>query len=251
VLFFSASSCKLPTYVLPAVPLLGLVAATAVGALLSSTRARLPLERLAHQLPAWATAAALLVGTGLAIADLALQPNQGREQVWNWAVMAMTAVYFCYLLAPRHRPAVKTARWIGAATASVLIMMFAFQKFVPQFAAHRSVHANAARLQINAEGHVLPVAYLDWQVDGQSFYFSQPGAVHFTEQNLDALVQYVEQHDEVVFVADPDGAEQLRERLGDAATFTRMPGARGRLYRVSTTPSRTALAHAADIRARR
>ncbi len=233
--FFSASSCKLPTYVLPAAPLLCLIAAVPLNLLLTGVRPRLPLETLTLQLPKWATAAALLVGAGLAITDLLLQPNQGIEQSINWFVLASTGIYLAYLPAARHLRTRKMSPWLVATATSIFIMMFAFQKFVPQFAAYRSVHANAARIQVAPDGHVLPVVYLDWQIDGESLYFQRRGIDFFSEGNMNELAEYARAHGEMVLVANSGGAEHLRERLGESATFTKLPGARGRLYVVSTS----------------
>ncbi len=117
----------------------------------------------------------------------------------------------------------------------MLVMAFAFQKFVPEFAGYRSIHANAARLQIASDGKTLPLVYLDWQCDGYPFYLSRDSIHQFTEDDLDQLAEYVREHSECLFVANAEGAELLQEELGESATFTRTPGARGRLYVVSCT----------------
>ncbi len=249
--FFSASSCKLPTYVLPAAPLLCLIAAVPLNLLLAGQRPHLPLETLTLHLPRWATAAALLVGSGLAIADLLLQPHQGSEQVLNWLVLAATGIYLASLPATSYLHTRRMSPWIITAAASGLIMVFAFQKFVPQFAAHRSVHANAARIQVAPDGHVLPVVYLDWQIDGQSLYFQRRGIDFFSEENMSELTQYARAHGNIVLVANTSGADQLREKLGDEAIFTKLPGARGRLYVVSTPSNQATFVGTRDTQSTR
>ena len=239
--FFSVSSCKLPTYILPAVPLLCLVMGCMVSELLKGTSPLMALDRLAHQLPQYATTLAVLIGAMIAFTDLTLEPDRGAGKAINYCMLILAAAFLLHRLVHRRAWSNNTANWVVAAGACLLITVFAFQKFVPEFAGYRSIHANAARLQVNPVGKVLPVVYLDWQSDGYPFYLPYDHIEQFTEHDLQELTDYVRSQEEVVFVANPDGADMLREELGDDATFTRARGARGRLYVVTVTPRPTAL----------
>ncbi len=233
--FFSASSCKLPTYILPAVPLLCLILGAMLNELLKGTQQLTALDNLTHHLPLHATTAACLIGGSMSIADLILRPDHGWGQVANCTMIAVAAVFLGYRVLQRQPWPKRTVNWLVAAGACFLIMAFAFQKFVPEFAGYRSIHANAARLQVTPNGNIRSLVYLDWQCDGYSFYLPYDNIRQFTEDDLEQLAQYVREHSECLFVANPRGAELLQDELGDAATFTRAAGARGRLYVVSST----------------
>jgi hypothetical protein len=235
LVFFSASSCKLPTYILPAVPFMCLIVGLMLSELLKGTRPLTALDSLAHHLPLHATTAAFVIGTLISIADLVLRADHGWGRLINYAVIAAGASFLAYRLLVRHAWSRRNANWLVAAAASMLVMTFAFQKFLPEFAGYRSIHANAARLRVSPDGQVLPLVYLDWPCDGYPFYVSSDKLRHFTEDNLDQLAQFVRQQPECLFVANPNGAEELQKQLAGVATFTRTPGARGRLYIVTST----------------
>ncbi len=244
LLFFSFSSCKLPTYVLPAAPLLCLVAATTLDTFLQR-RTPLPLHQLVDQLPVWAIMLALLIGSGLAIADLVLQPEQGGAQLLNWLVLLASVIVLLYQFVVRSWPASRSPAWSTAGVICLLVTLFAFQKFVPGLAHQRSIHANTAAVRQSMGPPTLPIAYLDWQIDAQSLYFAEPCIARFQTTDLDPLTDYFATHKKVLFVANRHDAELVRQKMGVAATFQQLPVARGRLYLVSTVADRTAIAHSA------
>ena len=103
---------------------------------------------------------------------------------------------------------------------SLLIMGFAFQKFVPEFALYRSINANAARIRNTADGSHLPVVYFEWQCDGSSFYLPTDQICRFNEHDLDGMRRFVATHPEAVVITDPHQIDKLQETLGSQATFS-------------------------------
>ena len=221
LVFFSASSCKLPTYILPAVPLLCLIVGCMVSELLKSAAPLTALDNLTHQLPLHATVAACVIGASISVIDLVLSSDRGWGQVLDYGVITAAVSFLGYRLLRRRTWSRRSANWLVAAGTSILVMVFAFQKFMPEFAGYRSIHANAARLQHAPDGKVLPLVYLDWQCDGYPFYVSSSDIHQFTEDDLEQAAQYLREHAECLFVANPESAHLLQEQLGNTATFTR------------------------------
>ncbi len=128
VAFFSASSCKLPTYILPAVPLLCLVQGCMLHQLLGGKYASAVWARLAHRLLVHATDLAVAIGAGIAVADLVLEPDHGVAQAINYAVIGGSLAFLLYRVMHRRSWPARAANWGVVAGASLLIMGFAFQR---------------------------------------------------------------------------------------------------------------------------
>jgi dolichol-phosphate mannosyltransferase len=237
LLFFSASSCKLPTYILPAVPLLCLVQGFMLHHLLSGAYATSAWARFAHRLPVHVTDTVAAIGAGIAVVDLWLEPDRGLGQAVNYAVIGTSLAFLLYRAVHRSAWQARATNWVVVVATSLLIMGFAFQKFVPEFAHYRSINANAARLRTTTDGSHLPVVYFEWQSDGSSFYLPTDQICRFNEHDLDGMRRFVETHPEAVVITDPHQIDKLQETLGSHATFTRSRGARGRLYLLSTRPA--------------
>ncbi len=235
ILFFSLSSCKLPTYVLPAVPMLCLLAGCMLREASRGVQPLTSLDNVLHQLPVHATTAALVIGASIATVDLLLRPDHSWGKLVNGLVITVTLLFLIGRAVLWRSWSRRTANWLVAAGVSMAITAFAFQKFTPEFAGYRSIHANAAQLQMTAEGKARPVVYLDWQSDGYPFYLAPCDIQRFTDKQIPQLAQYLRSHGECLFVANPHGAERLQEELGRDLTLRRAPGARGRLYIASAT----------------
>ena len=159
-------------------------------------------------------------------------------QFVNFAVLGGSLAFLVYrLVHPCSWPA-RAASWGVVAGVSLLIMGFAFQKFVPEFARYRSVHANAARLCRTARRHA--VAGRVFRV-AERWQFTLParrsGPPLRAMASSPASEQFILEHPHTVIVADPPHAALLRDTLGNRIALTRSRGARGRLYLLSTLPS--------------
>lgn len=235
LIFFSASRCKLPTYVLPAVPLLCLVQGCMLHQLLAGRYARATWARLAQRLPVHAVELAVTIAAGLAVADLVLEPDRGVARVLNYLVLGGALVFLLDRLIRRQASwGAQPVRWCLAAGVLLLLMGFAYQKFVPELAWHRSIGANAARLCRTPDGASMPVVYFAWQSDGSGLYLPAAQVRRFRDSQFASLVQFLLRNRRALLVADPSHAALVRDALGDRVTLTRSRGARGRLYLLSS-----------------
>jgi 4-amino-4-deoxy-L-arabinose transferase-like glycosyltransferase len=237
LVFFSASSCKLPTYILPAVPLLCLTQGYMLHHLLSGTFANGVWARLAHRLPLHAVDMAFAAGASIAVVDLLLEPDLGVGRAINFAMIGASLAFLVYRAIHWRTWPARTANWVLVIGTSLLIMGFAFQKFVPDLAIYRSINANAARIRNTADGSHLPVVYFAWPCDGSSLYLPTDQICHFPETDLAGMQRFVDAHPQAVIITSSNQVDRLQETLGSRATFTRSRGARGRVYLLSTLPA--------------
>jgi len=235
--FFSASSCKLPTYILPALPLLCLLQGAALLAMLDVHSPIAYFRMLARRLPAWATALALATGLGLALTDLCLRPGTGWSHVLDCGMVATAGGLLVALAARRRWRGAPAVSWPLACGVCLVIMAFAFQQFVPKLSAYRSINANAARLQAQLGTPTAPVIYLDRQSDAASFYLNPRVIRHLDVPEFPAVRRLLTEHSPMVLVGDKARVAQLRETLGDSADLLNCAGARGRVYLLSARRS--------------
>jgi dolichol-phosphate mannosyltransferase len=249
VIFFSLSSCKLPTYILPAVPLLSLVQGVVLHQLLRHIAAGEWWAHWAHRLPAHATDIAVGVGAGLAIADMVLDAERPGVPLINTLVVVIAILYAGTRFARRQLSwPVRSSNWWVAATASLLVMGFSFWRFVPTFAEYRSINANAGRICNRSRDSDVPVVYYDWPAEGSSFYL-QAERIHVVpDEDLAGVRRALAGHRQALLITSPDHADQIQTALGSQVTLTRVRGARRRLYELSApTPMHAASMHPAPI----
>lgn len=233
-LFFSLSSCKLPTYILPAVPLLCLVQAAVLRQLLQQAAAREWWASWAHRLPAHATDIVMGIGAGLAIADMVLDVDRLTFPLLNIAMLIGAGWYATRRVVRRQLSwPVQNSNWPVVAVVSLLVMGFSFGKFVPAFAEYRSINANAGRLCSESHTSDVPVVFYDWPAEGSSFYLSAEQVHVVPGEDIAGLRRALAGHREALIVTTPDHVDQLQSDLGDQVSFTRVRGARRRLYSLS------------------
>jgi 4-amino-4-deoxy-L-arabinose transferase-like glycosyltransferase len=240
IVFFSISKCKLPTYILPALPFLGMVLGAMLSMILQGNRALLPLPRIMGQLPRHATVSALLIGGVIATIDLLLEADHGLPRMMNIAMIITAGIAVAYSVRNRRGAPAERGDWVFAITVSLMVMAFGFQKFMPELAHYRSVNANAAQLQIKAGDAPLPVVYFDYPLDGTAFHLSPEAVRRYTADELDSLRQYLLVHRRAVVVVDRDHIAELSSHLEDIVTLTPTRGARGRVF-LSEPPPATRL----------
>ncbi len=187
-------------------------------------------------MPAQATALALIAGLTVAIIDLCLSPSRQLNTALDVIVIAAAVLFLVYRIVWRGRWKVQPTSWAVAAAVSLLMMAFAFQSFMPEFAEHRSINANAARLQKHSRHDDRPVVYFAWDTDAATFYLAPEEFRRFEKNELQDATAFLAQNPEVVVVADRSHIKLLRAALGNRVELTAARGGRGRLY-VATSQS--------------
>jgi dolichol-phosphate mannosyltransferase len=232
--FFSLSSGKLPTYILPAVPVLCLVQGVVLHQLLRHVAAGELWASVAHRLPAHATDVVVGIGAGLAIADMVLDVARPTVPLINILVLAFAILYALTRVARRQLSwPIRNTNWLVVAAASLLVMGFSYWKFVPTLAEYRSINANAGRICRHANRSDVPVVYYDWPAEGSRFYLPKEQICVVPEVDLAGVRRAIAGHRQALIITSPYHAELIQKELGNQLTLTRVRGARGRLYTLS------------------
>jgi dolichol-phosphate mannosyltransferase len=234
LLFFSLSSCKLPTYILPAVPFMCLVQGVVLHQLLRHVAAGELWARVAHRLPAHATDIVVGIGAGLAIADIVLDVERLAVPLINIIAFAVAILYALMRVARRQLSwPINNTNWLVVAAASLLVMGFSYWKFVPTFAEYRSINANAGRICLAAHPSNVPVIYYDWPAEGSSFYLPNVQIYVVPAEDMAGVQRAVAGRRQALIITSPYHAEVIQKELGNQMTLARVRGARGRLYTLS------------------
>lgn len=213
-LFFSLSSCKLPTYILPALPLWSL----ALGVMLDQTALAGTLQgrvaRLTRLVPAQAMTTTLGAGLLVLVMDLCLR---------NEALFGLTFDLAALLVCGGALLAVRRQRWERAVPAWACTALCAFgsvaltfSNFVPEVSQVRSIHAAANELhQTHPQA---PVVYFGFKSHSAGLHLHPDEFIEFSADDDAALGHFVQSHPQAVLVASPHSQERVRELIKDSSS---------------------------------
>ncbi|QEG37267.1 glycosyltransferase [Bythopirellula goksoeyrii] len=223
--FFSLSRCKLPTYILPAMPLLSL----SLGKMLGDCRwssipsqANVLIEeyssRAARQLVLGCTVLALV----LLIAHVVVTPNA----IWLALVIGLVPLVGCVLL---WKNQLTSDRRLVAATVgmSLLVTIIGYCRVVPECANLRSVPQSAVRLQAELNGST-PIVLFGQPPEVTSFSI-QTATVEFSRDQSAQFKKFMAEHLEAVVVADRAELKELGEICSDGIQLS-APKSNDRVY---------------------
>jgi len=206
VLFFSLSSCKLPAYILPSLPLFCLVFGKMVGDILKA-RNDLPLigefALFAH---VRALRLATVVGVVVVVAYVAFSDNQLRGLALMFLVLPAIALVWSNRI--RSIPSGKAC--LATATICLMVSVFGFDFVVPQIADWRSVARAAAVAQEQIQESV-PVIFFGRHKYGATFSISQSEIVEFKIDQMEDFERYVLEHPKAVVVTNSTSADLIRQ----------------------------------------
>ena len=225
VFFFSLSSCKLPTYVLPAFPplclLLGLVLDKSIFA-----------ERLHFSVSAgfqWLPKRMAFSVVTLAIVAVVVERIMFRQVQIGLALYAVALIATGGVLLTIWKTSVgrQNVAWTCSLALTLGVMGYVFYDFVPALSRTRSIHAQAAELQ--RQHKALPVIYFDRQAYSSTFHLDESNVHHFKTNELAAAGEFLQQHPEVILVTIPKGAQALVDSFGHEIEL-KSADRRGHLY---------------------
>ncbi len=230
--FFSIASCKLPTYILPALPLGCLL----IGAMLHHTvfnpRRSSKIAEFLKPFPLRATWTAIGVGAVAAIADIVVDHNTMGISLLTLFICIALAIYIV-----RYRDSIRFlsaqsnfAAWSCVAVLGLLLISFTFGEFISSVANVRSVHHRAAQLSLATHK---PVVYFDHNAFAATFYLPKEEIVHFERSQQAEFVDYVASHPGAVVVTSRGQIELTRNAIQNTATLVESGG---RKYVYVSTP---------------
>ena len=223
-LFFSISSCKLPAYVLPAVPMLCLVFGKMLHDVQWSSHAIPVFERYTRRARDWA---AVLTFSALAVAvlgDLLLNPKSPL----GIALACLALLGVAWMVAKRGKKMPVRTAWLAIAILWLVVSAYAFDRVLPQVASWRSLNHTAATLRQQLGGAV-PVVYFARQPHSATFSIPQSQVAEFSSEQTDDFRRFMDRHAVAVVVTTRHGADRIREDCGRSIDLRR-PSARGKIY---------------------
>ncbi len=231
VFFFSLSSCKLPTYVLPALPPICLM----IGSLLDTTvfapGVRTMLARNVQRVPKRAALAVSAISVTAATVDLAFIQAGGFG--WVLDVFVLVGASVLLVTFSRVSPSGSAATWAFSAAVSLAAMMFVFVDIAPEFSRVRSIHAKAAEQQ-RQRGQP-PVVYFAHRTHSAAFHLGPSRFVRFSPDQLADVGRFLKGHPEVILVTTQDAADSIRSQFGSSVELN-AADASGRLYVAHARP---------------
>ena len=208
LLFFSLSTCKLPTYILPALPVLSLVLGKAFSDVIHVPNVEPFFRVCAQRAGLVATLVALTVGIAGASVNLVLG---GAANLSITVAIAFSVVLLVRLVLLTRGDEVR--RLISPASVGAICFVVGLNGFgivLPEFASWRSNIHNAAGLRAELGGDI-PVVFIGRRRDSASLYIPSRDIVEFEPDELDGFRSFVADHKVAVVVASPECAAQIAE----------------------------------------
>ncbi|TWU04114.1 Undecaprenyl phosphate-alpha-4-amino-4-deoxy-L-arabinose arabinosyl transferase [Neorhodopirellula pilleata] len=217
--FFSAASCKLPTYILPAIPLICL----AMGVMLDQTVFRRDaVDRITNYLipfPRRATVILIMACGSMIGVDAWLAGSVSPVSV---LVGIGCVVVLAIVLANWNRNiAVDRLAWAGTAMVSVGVMLFASTVLLPTISSERSVYVEAFR--VAEDDADAAIVFFGEKPHGATFHLSQRQTVAFSIEWEDEFVGFASNQRDFVLVTDDARIERTREVLASTHRLTVSP----------------------------
>lgn len=230
--FFSISSCKLPTYILPAAPPFCLLVGSVLAALAISTRRVSLVDKIVFAIPKILLAMAAVAAVAVATIDLTFSPEPAIGTMLDAAVVAVGLA--TVLLIWRIQFTSKKVAWACCWTLLVMTLTFSYGDFLPEIAQLRSIHAHA--LQIHQLHPSAPVVYVADNSNTASFHLSAQELVELRSDQMSELKSLVTTHGEAVVVMKPTMATQIQHDESPSIQCESQ-GGRGHVYLLSARPS--------------
>lgn len=223
--FFSLSACKLPTYIVPALPPLALLMGRFVSVVLLSRAAagaRLPhayLRHLAKWLPWQVLAVMIVILVGAAIVEIALTRQVTSFDVAQWGLIAIAGMLAYLLTVPRG--GVFQAKWLATGVMGTLVLGYIFQDVYADGAGYRSTFPEAmaelSRLDRDRDGDrddtETPLVWFGRLSDSISLSIGRTPRHAFSETQVLELYRFIKSHPESTILAIPRHAALLDDKI--------------------------------------
>lgn len=231
--FFSVSSCKLPTYLLPAAPALALMIGHYLDQLLRESS-----ESDNHWFARFwsartATATTCLAGFGFVIYRVLTQSDVSvGTYLWAmlWTSMLMSSLL---LLSDRHQA--KLA-WLTSSFVAFLFAVMVMHHMVPSYSRSQTLFGESSPLNKQLAVLSMPaIATIEHEFSEVPFYLERSNIANFREVEDSGLAEFATEHPNcLLFVEQNVTAAEVRSRLPEGTQLVEL-GGRGpaTIYRVN------------------
>lgn len=219
--FFSVASCKLPTYILPAIPMIGLM----LGVMIDQTVLRPDLSnRITDFLKPFPQRASLiLVVAALAICgvDVWLAGWSGVTIGGIVACIGVTAVTIFYW---NRSIAFATPGWVATTILAVGVLMLASTRLLPSIATSRSLYAKAAlAAQLHPDAKIV---FLIEKSHSAQMKMDSDRVVYFSDQMRDEFVSFMDSMPDTIIVTDDQTIDVTARSIGATHQLVNLSGHR-------------------------
>ncbi|MCA9236509.1 MAG: glycosyltransferase [Planctomycetales bacterium] len=210
--FFSASKCKLPTYIMPALPALALMMGHYLEQAVFSSLKAPWLDFARRWSPRLATGATCLGGVGFGVFALIADFEQPAI-VWlliaGWIGLLVALMMFRKIW---EQPRLG---WGVCAVATILLGTIVFHREIPQFAASRTLYGPDSPLLATAPTVETPIVTVAHEWAGIPFNLHRNDVKNVLQPSAPELQRLVQQHDRVLVVLKSRncGVDELRAAL--------------------------------------
>ncbi len=242
LLFFSCSACKLPTYILPAIPLLCLL----TGAMLDHTVLKPDLVNAVTSFlkpfPQRATAIMLLTCVVVAFIDAVIMSGNHSVALVAFAIVLFTAV----LTGMTWKKEIASSKlgWSFTVVVAIAVSVFAFGEFVPSISVSRSVLRRVASL--HEQNERLPIVFFAEDSYAASMYVPDKQLVRYGKQEREAFAVFMASHPDAIVVTKPELAESAQDSVRSSCDLIARGGRRRVFLATSANTPSTRLANAND-----
>lgn len=223
--FFSLASCKLPTYILPAMPLICLMLGSMLDKTVFSTEVASRITSFLKPFPQRATLIVCSFALVVAFGDLSFS-SEFNLIPYTAIVLSVAAV--TATIALWNRPlASSQLGWGATAAVGIGLIGFTSNQFVGTLATTRSVHAQSAALL--EEDPRLSVVFYRVNSYGSSLYLPKNKVTCFDRHQSSELVSYLDRNPRAIVVTPDDSIDSTRQAVGDVCDLVPIDG-RGHVY---------------------
>ncbi len=206
--FFSLSQSKLPTYILPACPLICLLMGWVIDSTVFAKTSRLP-----HWLkvaPVQAGAAMILLIVLIQLGLLFWFNETRGATVFTLFVPLVLSLVWWTSSRSQARPDIA---WSGLALIAIVFSIYGIGRLAPKVAESRSTHMAALEIRSQPEFDAAKVIFFGREDYGASFTLPKRDIVSFQPAEMNEMCEYLYEHPTAVIVSSDDVIENLRVAL--------------------------------------
>ena len=207
--FFSLSECKLPAYVLPALPLLGLL----IGSVIQHWIGTQSISERSVQTSFHRLSRRIAIGmSGMAVTSsivILCCLAEFQLPIPHALLAGIALVILCFVAVRRScKPAMA---WLATGMICMMVVGLTTAHFVPKFASQRSILSGLKREAVDLS---VPIIYFGRDSFASNIYLPGHNVVHIREEELDDMQQAVESMEHVIVVASDENIERLTQLGG-------------------------------------
>ena len=209
---FSMSSCKLPSYILPAMPPLCLLLGSMLDVSVLQRGVSSRFSDALQRVPRHAVAAVLFVAIVGGVADMILVREGGLRLMLDLSIVIGAG--WMLVVVSRVSQLQTYVAWAGAAAITVALNVYVFDVSLPGMSRLRSISLAAARL--HESNQFAPVVYFDRISYSASLHLKQDELFSLRADQLSKLAEFTRRFPSVVVVTTGDGEKTIRRGLGSS-----------------------------------